>query len=119
MRLVAQSPSLQPTLQVLVWVKDWPEHTVEGLGDQEPPQETWATAGFAREQVPEFEPPLLPLQRHRYWLVVSAIAASLAVPAAQPLRTLSSHAPSTGTSSMRMKHLSEFRPPCWPSQRQR
>lgn len=64
-RLVAQSPSLQPVLQVLVWVRDWPEHAVEGLGDQEPPQETWVTGGFVREQVPEFDPPCSPSQRHR------------------------------------------------------
>ena len=63
--LVAQSPSLHPTLQVLLWVKDWPEQTVEGLGDQAPPQETWATGGFARVQVPEFAPPCSPSQRHR------------------------------------------------------
>ena len=64
-RLVAQSPSLQPALQVLVWVRDWPKHAVEGLGDQVPPQETWATGSFAREQVPEFDPPCSPSQRHR------------------------------------------------------
>ena len=66
----------------------------------------------------EFVPPPEPSQRHRYALEVSAKAASLAVPAEQPLRTLSSHTPFT-TSSTRMWHLSEFRPPCSPSQRQR
>ena len=50
---------------------------------------------------------------------VSAKASSLAVPAAQPLRTLSSHTPSTGAFAARRKHLPEFAPPCWPSQRQR
>ena len=64
----------------------------------------------------EFAPPCRPSQRHRYALEVSAIASSLAVPAEQPLRTLSSHAPSTG---MNLRHFSEFSPPCRPSQRQR
>ena len=64
----------------------------------------------------EFSPPCRPSQRHRYALDVSAIAASLAVPAEQPLRTLSSHAPSTG---MNLKHFSESAPPCRPSQRHR
>ena len=41
-RLVAQSPSLQHRLQVLVWVKDVPEQTVEGDGDHVPPQEALA-----------------------------------------------------------------------------
>ena len=63
----------------------------------------------------ELAPPCWPSQRQRYAVGMSAKAASLAVPAEQPLRTLSSHTPSTGT---RMKHLSEFAPPCWPSQRQ-
>ena len=62
---MAQSPSLQPALQVLVWLRDSPEQAVEGLGDQAPPQETWATGGFARVQVPEFAPPWMPSQRHR------------------------------------------------------
>ena len=65
MRLSLQSPSLQPALQVLVWVKDVPEQTVEFTGDQEPPQEIRATGGFARAQVPEFAPPWTPSQRHR------------------------------------------------------
>ena len=64
----------------------------------------------------EFRPPCSPSQRHRYTVSLSAIAASLAVPAVQPLRTLSSHAPSTG---MNLWHLFEFSPPCRPSQRQR
>ena len=64
----------------------------------------------------EFAPPCRPSQRHRYALEVSAIASSLAVPAEQPLRTLSSHAPFTG---MNLRHFSEFSPPCRPSQRQR
>ena len=64
----------------------------------------------------EFRPPCSPSQRHRYTVSLSAIAASLAVPAVQPLRTLSSHTPSTG---MNLWHLSEFEPPCRPSQRQR
>ena len=64
----------------------------------------------------EFRPPCSPSQRHRYTVALSAIAASLAVPAVQPLRTLSSHTPSTG---MNLWHLSEFEPPCRPSQRQR
>ena len=38
-RLVAQSPSLQHRAQVLVWVKETPEQTVEGEGDQVSPQE--------------------------------------------------------------------------------
>ena len=64
LRLVAQSPSLQPVLQVLVWVKDWPEQTVEAAGDHGAvPQLTGAT-GFAAEHTPEFDPPLLPSQRH-------------------------------------------------------
>ena len=67
----------------------------------------------------EFAPPCKPSQRQTYAFAVSGNARSLAVPAEQPLRTLSSHTPSTGTSSTRMKHLSEFRPPCRPSQRQR
>ena len=62
----------------------------------------------------EFSPPCRPSQRQRYAFDVSAIASSLGVPAEQPLRTLSSHTPSTE----RMKHLLEFRPPCSPSQRQ-
>ena len=41
--------------------------------------------------------------------------ASLARPAEQPLRVLSSQTPSTGTN---FKHFSELRPPCSPSQRQ-
>ena len=104
------------SLQVRVCVPLAPQAVAEQVlhADQPP-----STAGFAREQVPEFEPPLVPSQRHRWWLVVSATAASLAVPALQPFLALSSHTPATGTSSMRMKHLSEFRPPCWPSQRQR
>ena len=64
LRLVAQSPVLQPALQVLVWVKDWPEQTVEAAGDHEAvPQLTGAT-GFSAEHTPEFDPPLLPSQRH-------------------------------------------------------
>ena len=64
LRLVAQSPVLQPLLQVLVWVKDWPEQTVEAAGDHEAvPQLTGAT-GFSAEHTPEFDPPLLPSQRH-------------------------------------------------------
>ncbi len=63
-RLVEQSPVLQPALQVLVWVKDWPEQTVEVAGDHEAvPQLTGAT-GFSAEHTPEFDPPLLPSQRH-------------------------------------------------------
>lgn len=66
LRLVAQSPVLQPALQVRVWVKDCPEQTVEALGDQAPPQEmAWDARGFAEEHVPEFEPPWAPSQRHR------------------------------------------------------
>ena len=64
----------------------------------------------------ESAPPCRPSQRQRYAFELSGIAASLAVPAAQPLRTLSSHAPSTG---MNLRHFSEFSPPCRPSQRQR
>ena len=64
LRLVAQSPVLQPLLQVLVWVKDRPEQTVEAAGDHEAvPQLTGAT-GFSAEHTPEFDPPLLPSQRH-------------------------------------------------------
>ena len=64
LRLVAQSPVLQPALQVLVWVKDWPEQTVEVAGDHGAvPQLTGAT-GFSAEHTPEFDPPLLPSQRH-------------------------------------------------------
>ena len=64
-RLVEQLPVLQPALQVLVWVKDWPEQTVEVAGDHEAvPQLTEAT-GFSAEHVLEFDPPLLPSQRHR------------------------------------------------------
>ena len=72
--------------------------------------------GMNLRHLSEFAPPCRPSQRHRYALEVSAIAASLAVPAEQPLRTLSSHAPSTG---MDLRHLSEFAPPCRPSQRHR
>ena len=64
LRLVAQSPVLQPALQVLVWAKDWPEQTVEVAGDHGAvPQLTGAT-GFCAEHTPEFDPPLLPSQRH-------------------------------------------------------
>ena len=64
----------------------------------------------------EFRPPCSPSQRHKYTVALSAIASSLGVPAVQPLRTLSSHTPSTGTN---LWHLSEFSPPRRPSQRQR
>ena len=64
LRLVEQSPVLQPALQILVWVKDWPEQTVEAAGDHGAvPQLTGAT-GFSAEHTPEFDPPLLPSQRH-------------------------------------------------------
>ena len=64
LRLVEQSPVLQPALQVLVWAKDWPEQTVEVAGDHGAvPQLTGAT-GFCAEHTPEFDPPLLPSQRH-------------------------------------------------------
>ena len=66
----------------------------------------------------ELSPPFEPSQRHAYAVELSGNAASFAVPAEQPLRTLSSQAPFT-TFSTRMKHLSEFRPPYRPSQRQR
>ena len=72
--------------------------------------------GMNLRHLSEFAPPCRPSHRHRYALEVSAIASSLAVPAEQPLRTLSSHAPST---AMDLRHFSEFAPPCRPSQRQR
>ena len=71
------------------------------------------------KHLPELAPPCSPSQRQRYAVEMSAKASSLAVPAEQPLRTLSSHAPSIGTSCRRMKHLPELAPPCSPSQRQR
>ena len=116
LRLVAQSPVLQPALQVLVWVKDWPEQTVEVAGDHEAVPQLTGVTGFSAEHTPEFDPPSLPSQRHLLWLAVSATAPSLAVPAEQPLRTLSSHLPST---AIALLQLSEFAPPCRPSQRQR
>ena len=61
LRLVAQSPSLQPGSQVLVWRRNWLVQIAAALGDQGAPQET---VGFAREQVPEFEPSCSPSQRH-------------------------------------------------------
>ena len=66
----------------------------------------------------ELAPPCAPSQRHAYAIGLSGKAASLGVPAEQPLRTLSSHAPLT-MSATRMEHFSEFVPPCSPSQRQR
>ena len=86
----------------------------QALQSDQPPSTAMNLRHFS-----EFSPPCRPSQRHRYAFELSGIAPSLAVPAAQPLRTLSSHTPSTGTSSTRMKHLLEFRPPCSPSQRQR
>ena len=63
-RLVEQSPVLQPGLQVLLWVKARPQQCSEVAGDQEAvPQLTEAT-GFSAEHVLEFDPPLLPSQRH-------------------------------------------------------
>ena len=64
LRLVAQSPVLQPALQVLVWVKDWPEQTVEVAGDHAAVPQLTGVTGFAVEHVPEFDPPSLPSQRH-------------------------------------------------------
>ena len=72
--------------------------------------------GIALEQVPELRPPLLPSQRHRYSLVVSAIAASLALPEEQPFLVLLLQTPFTGFA---LAHLPEFRPPWIPSQRHR
>ncbi len=66
--LSAQSPVLQPSLQslVLVWVKEASQAFVEVAGDHadhgSSPQRTMG--GFCLEQVPEFDPPLSPSQRH-------------------------------------------------------
>ena len=62
----------------------------------------------------EFAPAFQPSQRHAYSVEVSGKASSLAVPAEQPLRTLSSHTPSTEN---HRAHLREFCPPPCPSQR--
>ena len=67
----------------------------------------------------EFLPPCWPSQRQRYMVALSASTSSFAVPAVQPLRTVSSQTPSTGTLDTRMAHFSELAPPCSPSQRQR
>ena len=65
----------------------------------------------------EFRPPCSPSQRQtKPPEPASGNASSLGVPAAQPLRTLSSQTPFTGLNTW---HLSEFVPPCKPSQRQR
>ena len=61
---MAQSPLLQPALQVLVWVKDSPVQILTEAGTQTPPQGTRVTGGFAVEQMPESWPPWLPSQRH-------------------------------------------------------
>ena len=63
-RLVEQSPVLQPALHVLLWVKGWPEQTVEVAGDHAALPQLICATGFATEHVPEFEPPSVPSQRH-------------------------------------------------------
>ena len=63
-RLVEQSPVLQPALQVLLWVKGRPEQTVDVAGDHAAVPQLICATGFAREHVPEFDPPSLPSQRH-------------------------------------------------------
>ena len=63
-RLVEQSPVLQPALQVLLWVKGWPQQTVEVAGDHAAVPQLTGVTGFAAEQTPEFDPPLVPSQRH-------------------------------------------------------
>ena len=99
-------------LQVRVCVPPAPQDVAEqALQSDQPP-----STAIDLLQLWEFAPPCRPSQRHRYALEVSAIASSLAVPAEQALRTLSSQTPSTG---MYLKHFSEFVPPCAPSQRQR
>ena len=77
------------------------------------------TSWTRMKHLSESRPPCRPSQRQRYPVELSAKASSLAVPAEQPLRTVSSHTPSTGTSATRMKHFSEFAPPRRPSQRHR
>ena len=88
----------------------------QAVAEQAPHADQPPSTAMDLRHLSEFAPPCRPSQRHRYALEVSAIAASLAVPAEQPLRTLSSHAPSTG---MNLKHFSESAPPCRPSQRHR
>ena len=63
-RLVEQSPVLQPALQVLLCVKGRPEQTVEVAGDHAAVPQLICATGFATEHVLEFDPPLLPSQRH-------------------------------------------------------
>ena len=62
----------------------------------------------------EFRPPCSPSQRQRYAVALSGIAASLGVPAEQPLRKPSSQTPSTGRN---LTHRPEFWPAFKPSQR--
>ena len=105
-------PSGDGLLQVRVCVPPAPHEVAEqALQSDQPP-----STAIVLLQLSEFAPPCSPSQRQRYALEVSAIASSLAVPAEQPLRTLSSHTPST---ALYVKHFSEFLPPCRPSQRQR
>lgn len=67
-----------------------------------------------RTHFSEFWPPCRPSQRHTWMVGWSGNASSFGRPAAQPLRTLSSHTPSTATNLM---HFWEFCPPWRPSQR--
>lgn len=68
--LVVQSPILQPALQVLVWVKVWPEQTVDVAGDHRSvPHPMHDFAPFAL-RLSEQSPVLQPALQVRAWVKV-------------------------------------------------
>ncbi len=112
LRLVAQSPSLQPALQVRVWVKDCPEQTVAGLGDQAPPQVTQDFVPVALRLV-EQSPSLQPALQVRVWVRDCP---------EQTVEALGDQAPPQETwagGGFAKEQVAEFEPPWSPSQRQR
>ena len=112
LRLVEQSPVLQPALQVLVCLKDMPEQCSEAAGDHEAPQRTHDRVPFALRLVAQ-SPVLQPALQVLVWVkdcpeqTVEVAGDHAAVPQL------------TGATGFSAEHTPEFDPPSLPSQRHR